>query len=412
MATITFTHIVMFIALYVEVFLLLTFLENRHRIKRNSKVVTDLSYYPTVTILVPVWNEEKTVSKTLHSLLRLNYPKNKLSIFVINDGSTDNTALVLKSFKNERRIKIFNKENGGKYTALNFGLERSNSELVGCLDADSYVKEDALLHIVKEFENKDVMSVVPSIKVFEPKTILQKLQAAEYMLSVFMRFAFCSLGTQYITPGPFSFFRKEVFDKLGPYKHAHNTEDMEIALRMQEARMKIVNAHDAHVLTSSPNTFIKLYKQRVRWYHGGFQNLIDYKHLFFKKDLGTLGYFILPAVAFSIFSLFYLVSLAIYSISNNLISKINYYNAVGWNFRFELPDLSIFTFSLSTIEIIGVLGIVIVTTAILSGKFIASEKVKINEDMVWYFLLYGFIMPIWFMKPLYNTIFRKKTAWR
>lgn len=405
------THIVLFVALFVEVFLLLTFLENKRRVRGKKQNLT-LCYFPSFTIMVPVWNEEKTVSKTLGSLLKLNYPKNKVKIFVINDGSSDNTAKVLSNYENNKQIRIFHKENGGKYTALNLGLKHARSELVGCLDADSYVKADSLIHIAKAFEDKRVMSVVPSIKVHEPKTILQKLQAAEYMLSVFMRFSFCALGSQYITPGPFSFFRREVFEKLGPYKHAHNTEDMEIALRMQEARMKIVNAHDAHVLTTSPSTFRKLYKQRVRWYHGGFQNLIDYKHLFFRKDLGTLGYFILPAATFSIFSVFYILTSFLIYTSQKIVEKITYLNAVNWNFNLEIPMISLFDISFSTIEIIAILGFFAVVIAMLSGKFISQEKVKINEDMFWYFLLYGIIMPLWFIKPLYNTVLSRKTAWR
>lgn len=411
MATEIITHIVMFVSLFIEVFLLLTFLENKKRVRNNNKSLK-LNSHPSFTIMVPVWNEEKTVAKTLNSLLNLNYPKDKMQIFVINDGSTDNTAKVLEKFTSNPRIKIFHKENGGKYTALNYGLSHITTDMVGCLDADSFVKKDALIHIAKAFEDKKVMSVVPSIKVFEPKTILQKLQAAEYMLSVFMRFAFCAIGTQYITPGPFSFFRREVFEKLGPYKHAHNTEDMEIALRMQDARMRIVNAHDAHVLTSSPSTFTKLYKQRVRWYHGGFQNLLDYKHLFFRSDLGTLGYFILPAVAFSLFSVFYLLGLFLYTGTIGLIEKITYLKATNWNIDFGIPSLSIFDISFNSIEIIGTLGFLAVVGAILSGKFISSEKVRFGQDMMWYFLLYGLIMPLWFIKPLYNTIFSKKTAWR
>ena len=91
----------------------------------------------------------------------------------------------------------------------------------------------------------------------------------------------------HVTPGPFSIFRKEVFDKIGKYKHAHTTEDIEIALRMQKHHMKIENAPDAYVYTNTPKTVKSLYKQRKRWIYGFIQNALDYRGLFFKKKYGT-----------------------------------------------------------------------------------------------------------------------------
>ena len=76
------------------------------------------------------------------------------------------------------------------------------------------------------------------------------------------------LGGIHVTPGPFSIFRKKVFDELGPFRKAHNTEDQEIALRMQEHGYRIEHCVDAYVYTVSPNTVGKLYRQRLRWVYG------------------------------------------------------------------------------------------------------------------------------------------------
>src|SRR3989344_7290003 len=122
MATLTqtLTYIILFISLNFEVFLLITYFENRKDIrKENRDFNRNLKRYPTVTIIVPCWNEEKTVSKTLHSLLHLDYPKDKLKIMVVDDGSKDNTWKVVQKFKNHPQILLHKKENGGKYTALN-----------------------------------------------------------------------------------------------------------------------------------------------------------------------------------------------------------------------------------------------------------------------------------------------------
>lgn len=104
----------------------------------------------------------------------------------------------------------------------------------------------------------------------------------------------------HIAPGPFSFFRREVFDTIGIYKHAHNTEDMEIAMRMQKHGLKIAHAPRAVVYTSSPNTIKKLYKQRVRWVSGFLGNLMDYRRMLFNKKHGDLGLIVLPMALLSI----------------------------------------------------------------------------------------------------------------
>ena len=143
-------YIFLFLTLYLEVFFLITFFEER--LKLDTKGTTGkLSYYPSATIIVPCWNEEKTVSKTIESLLALHYPKDKLKIFVVDDGSTDGTWEVVQKFLRNPQVKLFKKENGGKHTAVNYGIKNSTSELVGCLDADSFVDKDALHEIASAF---------------------------------------------------------------------------------------------------------------------------------------------------------------------------------------------------------------------------------------------------------------------
>src|SRR3989344_9002219 len=267
------TYIFLFASLNFEVFLLITYFENRLDMKgEDAMIALGVKKYPSVTIIVPCWNEETTVSKTIHSLLSLDYPKNKLKIMIVDDGSTDKTWQNVQKFRNNPQIEMYSKENGGKYTALNFGLDKLSTDLVGCLDADSYVDKDALKHIVTYFEDKETMAVAPSVKLWQPKGPLQLMQKVEYGFGIFTRKMFHYLQAVYITPGPFSIFRKEVFERLGGYKHAHNTEDIEIALRMQKNGYKIAHAHNAFVYTVAPNRIKPLLKQRVRWSHGFIKN--------------------------------------------------------------------------------------------------------------------------------------------
>lgn len=411
--TTSVVYILLFISLYFEVFILITYLEIRPLIKHeNKRALTRSKHYPKVTIMVPCWNEETTISKTLHSLLNLDYPKDKLEIMAIDDGSTDSTWEVLQKFSSYKQITLVHKENGGKHTALNFGLSQSTGELVGCLDADSYVDKDALNHIVQYFEDKKTMAVTPSVKIYKPENILQMIQSVEYGWGIFIRKILAYLGALYVTPGPFSIFRKEVFEKIGTYRHAHNTEDLEVALRMQANHMKIVNAHNAHVFTVAPNTLKKLYKQRLRWTFGFIKNVIDYKFIFFRKQYGNLGIFILPMASVSIVAGIYLIGITLFNAGRGLIDSIERIATVG--FSSQLPSFSFDIFSINTEVIALASGIAFMGTFImvLISRKMAEGKLSFGMDLVYFLTLYTFIAPLWLTKALYNAVFSIKTNWR
>ncbi len=272
------SYIFLFLVFYYEIFILLSFLEK----KESNQPEKPLEETP-VTILVPCFNEESTIVGTMESIFQLDYPKDKIQIIIINDGSTDKTAELLESYNVYHNIQIIHKENGGKHTALNLGLEYCTTPIVGCLDADSFVAPDALHQIMHKFSDPTVMAVTPSTVIWKATTFIQKMQRAEYHYGNLLRYAMSLIHAIHIAPGPFSFFRKEVFEKIGNYKHAHNTEDMEIAMRMQKNGLKIGHAPRAVIYTSSPNTIKKLYKQRVRWVGGFLGNIVDYKNMLFNK---------------------------------------------------------------------------------------------------------------------------------
>src|SRR3989344_5166551 len=156
-------YILLFFTIYFQVFFLVTFLENRRKIviRRGE---TRLLKYGEVTVLVPCWNEERTLFKTVKSILNLRYPQDKIKIFLIDDGSTDGTWGIMQKFKKHQNVRIFRKENGGKHTALNLGLAQVETEYVACLDADSIVHPEAISRLMSYFEkDKQVMAVTPSI---------------------------------------------------------------------------------------------------------------------------------------------------------------------------------------------------------------------------------------------------------
>src|ERR1035437_9666979 len=313
----------LFFATYFEVFLMITLLDNNKKLRlENSSMDDEPTSYPTVTIVVPCFNEESTVDGTIKSLLAMNYPRDKFNITIVDDGSTDNTWQYIQKYADNPQIEIFKKANGGKYTALNYGIERSTADIVGCLDADSYVDKEALRRIVRYFEKPTVMAVTPAIKIYNPKTIVQHIQYIEYPLSIMVKKILSFLNALYVTPGPFTIFRRSVFTKIGPFRHAHNTEDMEMAMRMHINHLKIENCHKGFVYTIGPRTLKTLYQQRVRWIHGFLENIIDYKKVLFKKEYGHVAFLTLPFTIVSLLSVIMIVLFILWSIGTKIHSLI------------------------------------------------------------------------------------------
>mgnify|MGYP001572753632 CR=1 FL=1 len=406
------TYIFLFIALYIEVFFLITYFEFSEKKLKENSLTSNVGQikFPSVSIIVPVWNEETTILKTIFSLLKLNYPKENISILIVDDGSTDRTWNVIQKFSRNKQIKLLRKENGGKYTALNYALEFVDSELVGCLDADSFVHPEALKRIVAQFEDSEMMAVTPSIKIFEPKGLLGLIQKAEYMFGIFLRKVFYYLNAIYITPGPFSIFRRSVFDKIGYYRHAHNTEDMEIAMRMQKNNMKIGNVHNAFVYTIAPTNIKTLYKQRLRWVYGFLKNAIDYRDMFFKPQYGNLGMVVLPAAGFSVLSTMYFFGAMVLSWAETLTTQISKILTVGFSWQgFNFDFFYVNTDILVFVSLIAVLGTFLI---IATSRGLAEEKNKFGLDSVLFLMFYTFLAPLWMSRAIYNVIFTKETKWR
>lgn len=253
--------------------------------------------WPNVSIIIPCYNSSDTVLKTIEACKALEY-RAKKEIIVVDDGSTDNVFEKLKKIDN---IKAFRKEkNSGKGAALNYGIEKSSkdSEIIICVDADSYPQEDTLLKAVPYFYLEEkVGAVVLYISAYKPKTLAQRMQQIEYWISMgFMLRIVSLIDSIYVTPGPMALYKKEVFNKIGFFDENNLTEDMEIALRMQRHGWKIKACHDSVVYTETPKTFFSLFKQRIRWFRGGINNVLNYADMVFNIKYGALGFFIMPLI--------------------------------------------------------------------------------------------------------------------
>lgn len=406
-----FLYIFLFMTLYFQIFLLISFFEKKDEVD-ITKVSLNEDEYLSVTIIVPCFNEETTVQRTIYSLLNLKYPKDKLTIMIIDDGSTDTTWNVVQEFKDDSRITLKQKKNeGSKFAALNYALGYIDTELVGVLDADSWVSSDALENYMYYFRDPEVMATIPSMVIADPDSFLRKAQKAEYDIGLFARKAFDNINAIYITPGPFSVFRKYVFDTLGPYKEAHHTEDAEIALRMQKHHYKIAYSPESIVYTVGPKTLFPLIKQRVRWVYGFIKNVIDYRGIFFKKEYSDLGMIVLPMGVFRVFITVVLFPLSMWLMILPIAKYIQKVNTVGFDFSFGW-NFDWFFVHFNQIQLFAILGLFMSIFTIWMGREIVSDKRKYTIDIIYMLIMYTFIAPIWLIKSSWNALRSKKSSWR
>ena len=399
-------YALLFMSLYFEVFLLIAVIQ-RYFWKPQRNVATGA--LPSVAIVVPSYNEERGIAATLRSLIALDYPKDKLEIIVVDDGSTDQTLAAAKQFASEPNVKIFSKENGGKHTAMNFALERTSADLIGCLDADSVVEQGALRAIIPVFQNPRVAATTPGIHTKEATNLLQKMQQVEYRLSVFNRFALASIGSAFITPGPFSLFRSDVVKKLGGWRHAYSTEDMEMALRIQEAGFLIGNVPEAIVYTMTPATFRGLFRQRVRWTYGWLRNAVDYRHMFGNRAYGNLGLLILPSAIISIFAGIYFFIRIVYFATRWVLETIFRVNELGF---YPHSSFELFYVNTSAIWFLICMSVGVILVLLWTGTIVGTHQKVLPRATPLFLFFYSFLVPLWLGTAVFRAVFRTGVRWR
>lgn len=406
-----FAYPFLFVAIYIESFILVTLLSKPAREARTPKLKAAT---PTVAVIVPCWNEASTLAATCESLLALEYPKDKLEIILIDDGSTDTTSSIMAQFAEHPQVSIIRKENGGKHTALNAGIAATSAEFIGCLDADSFVEPDALREIISCFVDTKVAAATAAMSVYRPKNILQRMQNAEYTFGITLRHSLSSVNGLYVTPGPFSFYRRSIVDKLGGFRYGHQTEDMEMALRIQKAGYKIANSPRARVYTKAPDTLPKLVKQRTRWTSGFLRNIFgEYRDLIGNRNYGALGMIVLPSALISIGSSILLFSILIFKLMSNALSALQIradiplayamtpHGSFDW---FYLPA-HVFLLLAATTLLASI-------TLITIGKRISRTPGNLTLDIASYVLLYAFVVPLWLIRATSDVTFGIRRGWR
>ncbi len=386
-------YAIAFFSLFTVIFFLLLYIRHRDDYNVPPK---HTDWRPTVSIVIPAYNESKYIEESLKTVVSLDYPKDKLEVLVVDDGSTDDTFGIAKRFEKDG-VKVLRKENSGKGAALNYGIERAGGELIATMDADSYLRPVTLLDLLPLFDEEKVAAVTPAVKIRPSGEILKEVQRVEYLMILFSRKLLSYIDCVPVTPGPFSIFRAKVLRELGGFDEKNLVEDQEIALRMQANHYKIRSSMTADVYTEPPESFGEFITQRVRWQRGGLRNYWKYRFLI-KPEYGDFGMFFVPLNFLTIIAFFLLVGLLIYhSVSMPYYVRYIFVESLGLG-------IGLFT-------IIGFF--VVLTTAFwLYATLSSFKRDKVGLHYVALFMiLYWYFMLCYNCLTLYKEIRREKTSW-
>ncbi|ACL57966.1 polysaccharide deacetylase family protein [Methylobacterium nodulans] len=230
-----------------------------------------------IAVLVPAYNEEIVILKTIQTLLASTIAE-QIEIIVIDDGSTDNTAAVVRTaFPNTAAVQIYTKANGGKAAALNYGLQKTSTEIIVAIDGDTVLLPDAIEHLARHFADPKIGAVAGTVSVGNRKTLIARFQALEYTMSQNLdRRAFQLINAIGVVPGAIGAWRREALMAVGGYSSDTLAEDADLTISLELAGWKVVCEPRARALTEAPERLRAFLKQRFRWMFGTLQ--VAYKH--------------------------------------------------------------------------------------------------------------------------------------
>ncbi|HEY6082912.1 MAG TPA: glycosyltransferase, partial [Chitinophagaceae bacterium] len=277
----------------------IAYMEDR-RTKREkinqAAIALPVKDYPLVSIIVPAYNEEVNTTKTIQALLKSDYPN--VEVIFVDDGSQDNTYRnANEEFKADPRVKVLTKPNGGKASALNYGINISTGDYLLCIDADTQLKTDAISRLMEMFTSEKVGAVAGNVKVGNEVNVLTEWQSIEYITSQnFDRRAFDLLNCITVVPGAIGAFRKAAIFKAGGFTSDTLAEDCDLTIRILRCGYVIRNCTAAISYTEAPETMKMFFRQRFRWSFGVMQSFWKHRDACFNRNYKNLGMIALPNI--------------------------------------------------------------------------------------------------------------------
>ena len=288
-------------------------------------------YQPTVSVIIPAYNEESVIVDTVGAALASGYPK--MEIIVIDDGSADRTSeLVEENFGRDPRVRLISQPNRGKPAALNHGLAEASGEIIVSIDADTLVDPDAVRLLVRYFADPKVGAVAGNVKVMNRNRWLTRWQALEYITSQNLeKRAFDLLNCIPVVPGAAGAWRASLLRGSAGFSGDTVAEDTDLTLTIRRNGWKILYDEDAVGRTEVPETVEALIRQRFRWTFGTLQAVWKHRDAVGKPRYGTLGWIAIPNIFLfqivlplvsPVIDLLFLLSIALWGLAQLRIASI------------------------------------------------------------------------------------------
>jgi cellulose synthase/poly-beta-1,6-N-acetylglucosamine synthase-like glycosyltransferase len=264
----------------------------RARKTQKLAIIQEADPLPSFSIVIPAKNEGKVIGRLLDSLTKLDYPKERLEIIVVEDGSTDNTVTVCNEFSSKfiSLLVLRRETSDGKPGALNFALKHCHGDIVAVFDADNVPSSNALLNSSRYFTDLNVAAV-------QGRT--QSINSKQNMLTQFNSYeeaVWCeaylrgkdSLNLFVHLKGCCQFLRRDILMQLGGFSEATLSEDIELSARLTEHGYGIRYGGDVSAWQESPSTLRTMFNQRTRWFRGTMEVALMYGRLMSRPSLKTL----------------------------------------------------------------------------------------------------------------------------
>ncbi len=319
---------------------------------------------PSVSVLIPAWNEEIGIVKTIASVLNTEYAR--LQIVVINDGSTDGTHERVVRFIDDydrtehagTAIKYLNLPNGGKARAMNRALAHAEGDIVITIDADSVMAPDTIANMVKHFDDSSVGGVAGNVIVGNRKKPIEWMQQMEYLYGFFFKRADALFNAVYIIGGAAAAYRRNVLMEMGGFDHSIITEDIEMSTRILSHGYKTRYACDAVVYTEGPSNLKGLCDQRLRWKYGRIMTFIKHRKLFFSLRRAHNPYLTFAVLPIAVYAELLLLT--------------------------EVVMLGVFfAYTIITSDYMPLAFVIALLTAVVGMQIVTDPKVRFHRNLLW-----------------------------
>jgi poly-beta-1,6 N-acetyl-D-glucosamine synthase len=284
-------------------YVVLALISNGRQKRRHWDAIPEKDW-PFVSVVLPVYNEERLVEKTLAALQVSDYPR--FEVVAVNDGSTDSTLAVLTEYaRTWPQLRVLDQPNGGKSEASNNGIFHSQGEVVVTLDGDTLFERQTIRMFARHFcvDNgpKKLGAVAGHVKVGNRRSLITAWQSLEYLSGICVtRMAEGLMGAISIVPGACAAWRREALIQAGGYSTDTLAEDADLTLSLQRLGYSIVQENRAVAWTEAPMTVTGLAKQRLRWTYGNIQTIYKHRGMIFNARYGALGLLTLPYAVLSV----------------------------------------------------------------------------------------------------------------